>query len=145
MLVRDIMNLHFECVTRETPIYKAAERMRDLDVGMLPVKNEPAIIGVVTDRDITVRATARALNPNDTPVGEVMTTRVYSCFEDSDVHNAARIMEEHQVRRLLVQNDHGQYTGILSLADLVSHWDTEELGITVLEEVSQPSVHSNSP
>lgn len=138
------MHPQFDCVTRETPIFKAAELMRDLDVGMLPVNDNMTAVGTITDRDITIRATAMGLDPNDTMVGEIMTPEIYSCLDDSSIEDAARIMEQHQVRRLLVENSDGQYIGVLALADLARHRETEALGMTVLEEVSQPSMHSRA-
>jgi len=140
MHVREIMSRRFQSIGKNAPIREAARQMRDMDVGMLPVEQNGEIVGTVTDRDITVRATAQGCNPDSTQVGEVMSNEIYTCVEDDDLQQAAKIMEEHQVRRLMVQNGSGKFTGMLALADLARHHETEELCAEILEEVSQPSV-----
>lgn len=144
MQVRDIMKRRFESIALQAPIRNAAQRMRDLDIGMLPVDQNGEIVGALTDRDITVRATAMGADPNRTLVSEVMSTEVLTCVEEDDLQQAARIMEEYQVRRLMVQDDTGAFVGILSLADMARHQETEQLSSRILEEVSQPS-QSSSP
>lgn len=139
MLVRDIMSEGVERVARDTPIRDAARLMRDLDIGMLPVEENGKIVGTITDRDITVRATAASANPDTTPVGEAMSGELFSCEENDNLQEAARIMEEHQVRRLVVQNSKGEAVGVLTLADLARHHETEDLSAEILEEVSQPA------
>ena len=78
--------------------------MDDLDVGSLPVCDNGQLVGVITDRDITIRAIAKGSDPANTMVREIMTSEVLSCFENDDVEEAARIMQENQVRRILVLN-----------------------------------------
>jgi CBS domain-containing protein len=139
MLVRDIMTRRFETIDQDAAIRSAAQRMRDLDVGMLPVHQDGDIVGTVTDRDITIRVTAVGADPRRTPVRDAMSNEVFACVEDDDLKQAARIMEDHQIRRLMVQNDDGVFTGILSLADLAHHHETERLSARILEEVTQPA------
>jgi CBS domain-containing protein len=96
-------------------------------------------MGMLTDRDITVRATAEGRDPKTTKVHEVMTPEVVYISEDDDVSEAARIMIEQQVRRLVVLNQSKQLAGIISLGDLAVHTgDTQQAGQT-LEGVSEPS------
>jgi CBS domain-containing protein len=139
MQVREIMSRSFETIARGAAIRDAAEQMRDLGVGMLPVDEDGEIIGTLTDRDITVRGTAAGANPDATPVSDVMSNEIYACSQDDDLEQAARIMEDHQIRRLMVQDNSGEFVGMLSLADLAQHRETAPLGAEILEEVSRPS------
>lgn len=142
MQVSEIMSRSFDNIGAEAAIRSAAERMRDLDVGMLPVEHNGEIVGTVTDRDLTVRAIASGADPNTTPVSNVMSTEVYTCRQEADLLDAARIMEEHQIRRLMVQDSSDNFVGMLTLADLARHREAEQLGVQILEELSQPSGQS---
>src|SRR5205809_5129978 len=102
MQVREVMTHHVEVVRPDTTLQEAAQKMRNLDVGPLPVCDGERLVGMLTDRDITVRATAEGRDPTTTQAREVMTPEVFYCFEDQDVSEAARIMQEHQIRRILV-------------------------------------------
>ena len=94
---------------------------------------------MVTDRDITVRATAEGKDPNGTPVRDVMTSEVVHCFEDDDVGEAARMMEQHQIRRRIVLNRDKRLAGIASLGDLAVHAPSDRLPGEGTEAVSEPS------
>src|SRR5687768_5431396 len=101
MRIADVMTRGCECAQPSDSIAHAAERMRELDVGALPVcGDKDKLVGIVTDRDITIRATAECCNPDGTHVSDVMPPGTVYCFEDQDVAEAARLMEEKQVRRL---------------------------------------------
>lgn len=139
MHVSDIMSRNFKSIAKNASIRNAAMQMREMDVGMLPVEKDGDIIGTVTDRDITIRATAQGCDPDKTPVSEVMSNEIYTCIEDDDLQQAAKIMERHQIRRLMVQDDNGKFVGMLALADLARHDETEALSAEILEEVSQPA------
>src|SRR6516165_1078610 len=104
MQVRDVMTRGAECVTPSASLQEAASKMKNLDVGPLPVCEGDNLVGMITDRDITVRATAEALPPGLGQVRDVMKPDVVYCFEDQDVEEAARLMQEHQIRRLVVLN-----------------------------------------
>jgi CBS domain-containing protein len=137
--VKDIMTRNVEVVHPEGTLWEAAQKMAALDVGMLPVCSGDQLVGMLTDRDITVRATAEGRDPKTTKVHEVMTPEVVHVFEDDDVSEAARIMTEQQIRRLVVLNQSKQLAGIISLGDLAVHTgDTQQAGQT-LEGVSEPS------
>jgi CBS domain-containing protein len=106
---------------------------------MLPVRSADQLVGMLTDRDITVRATAEGRDPKTTRVHEVMTPEVEYVFEDDDVSEAARIMMDKQIRRLVVLDRSKQLVGIISLGDLAVHaGDAHQAGQT-LEGVSEPS------
>lgn len=143
MQVRDIMNHAFVSIARNAAIRLAAKRMRDLDLGMLPVEENGEVVGTVTDRDITVRGTAVGADPDSVSVGEVMSSKIYTCVEDDELHDAARIMEEYQVRRLMVQDNDGLFVGMLTLADVARHRGTEEFRAEILKEITQPAVKNS--
>src|SRR5947209_10896530 len=104
MKVKEIMDPRVAVVHADTTVQEAAEKMKDLDVGPLPVCENDRLVGMVTDRDITVRAVAEGHDPWTDHVRDVMTPEVIFCFEDQDVAEAARLMKRKQVRRLLVLN-----------------------------------------
>ena len=140
MQVSEVMTRGVECVRPDDSILHAAERMRALNVGALPVCGEnDRLAGMITDRDITVRATACCCEPSHTRVQDVMTPNIVYCFDDQDVHEAAQLMEQHQVRRLVVLNRASRLVGIISLGDLVVKTGDETLGGETLEQVSEPA------
>jgi CBS domain-containing protein len=138
MKVKDVMTKGAECVTPSTSLQEAASKMKNLDVGPLPVCENDHLVGMITDRDITVRATAEALPPRLGQVRDVMTPDVVYCFEDQDVDEAARLMKEHQIGRLVVLNRDKRLVGIVSLGDLAVETGNEKLAGETLEKVSEP-------
>jgi CBS domain-containing protein len=139
MLLREIMSRDVEVIRPDATIQDAAQRMRSLDVGSLPVCDGERLVGVITDRDITVRATAEGSDPSTRQVRDVMTDDVVYCFEDQDVEEAARLMSERQIRRLVILNRDKRLVGIVAMADLAVGTDDEEMSGEVLEAVSEPS------
>src|SRR5437764_1901261 len=101
MQVSKVMTRDAECVRPDTTLQEAARKMRDLDVGPLPVCGDgDRLVGLLTDRDISVRATAEGRDPTRTPVQEVMTPDVVYVFDDQDARDAADTMAGHQIRRV---------------------------------------------
>jgi CBS domain-containing protein len=139
MQLKQIMTPNPECVSPDDTLLDAARKMRDLDVGPLPVCDNDRIAGMLTDRDITIRATAEGLDPKTTKVRDVMSTDVISCFEDQDEQEAARTMQERQVRRLLVLDRNQKLVGIISLGDLVTQTGDQQKSGEVLQDVSVPA------
>jgi CBS domain-containing protein len=140
MQVSEVMTHGVECVRPEDSIALAAERMRQLNVGSLPVcAGNGQLMGMITDRDITVRAIAESCDPNDTYVGGVMTAHVISCYEDQDVEEAARLMKANQIRRLVVLDYDRRLVGIVSLGDLAVDTGDERLAAGALEAISAPA------
>lgn len=137
MQLKDIMTRDFESIGVQEPVRKAAQMMRDLDVGILPVRNEDAVVGTVTDRDITVRGVASGIDVDNAPVSGVMTEGVLFGFEGDDVTNAAHKMEEAQVRRLFILDDADRCVGVISTGDLARTADPSLTG-EVVEEISRP-------
>src|SRR5215203_2666092 len=118
MQVQEIMSRQVELVGPNTTIRDAARKMRADNLGALPVGENDRLVGMVTDRDIIMRAVAEERSPGNTSVREVMSETVCYCFEDDDVAQAAQMMAEHQVRRLPVLNREKRLVGIVALADL---------------------------
>ena len=143
MKVNEIITHDPEVIRPETALIEAAQKMKSLDIGMLPVCDGDRLVGVITDRDITVRGVAQGCDPKTARVQEVMTPEVIYCFDDEDVKEAAKKMEEKQVRRLPVLNREKRLVGIVSLGDLAVRTGKEELAGEVLERVSKPG-HSRS-
>lgn len=118
MQVKDVMTREVEVISPDTTLDEAAQRMRAVAVGMLPVQDGDEVVGVVTDRDMTVRAIARGLDPQTATAGEVMTPDVVHCYEDQTVEAAAEQMAANRVRRLVVLDRAQQLVGVISLDDL---------------------------
>ena len=140
MKVKDVLTRGAECVGPDATLQEAARKMRDLDVGPLPVCGDnDRLVGMLTDRDITVRAVAEGKDPRTAKVPDVMTEGISYCFEDDDVEAAARLMRDKQVRRLVVLNRDKRLVGIASLGDLATETGDEHLAGKTLERVSQPA------
>ena len=137
MKISEIMTRDPELIDPTSSIRDAAQRMKNEDIGALPVGENDRLIGMVTDRDITMRAVAEDRPPSSTSVREVMSEKIYYCFEDDDVEDAAKCMADNQVRRLPILNRDKRLTGIVSLADLAQAG--EECETIALEGVSEPS------
>jgi CBS domain-containing protein len=140
MQVREVMTRGVECARPDDSITVAAERMWELNVGSLPVCGDgDRLVGVLTDRDITVRATAAGSDPASTYVGDVMTPQVVYCYEDQDVSEAAELMKQKQVRRLVVLDRDKRLVGIVSLGDLAVDAGDEQMAGSALEAISEPA------
>ena len=138
MQLKEIMTTDYHVIPHNATVQEAAKMMRDYDVGLLPVTENGRMIGTVTDRDITVRAVANGGDTGRIPVSKAMTTSLVYTFEDTDVSEAAQLMEDRHVRRLIVANRARQPVGVVSLGDLARTRDNEVLAMEVLREVSRP-------
>ena len=118
MHVQELMSSDVKIADPNMTIRDAARRMRADNIGALPVGENDRLIGMVTDRDIVVRAVAEERSAGNTTVREVMSESVFYCFQDDDVEQAAQVMAEHQVRRLPVLNRDKRLVGVVALADL---------------------------
>ena len=139
MKLRAILTRDPHVIRPDAMICEAAKVMKDYDVGMLPVCDGERLVGSLTDRDLAIRAVAEGADSLSTKVKEVMTSNVCWCFEDQDLEDAAKIMEEKQIRRLPIVNRGKRLVGIISLGDLALRADNEHLTEEVLECVSEPS------
>jgi CBS domain-containing protein len=136
--VFEVMTSRVVTVAPDAPLALAARLMKEADVGPLPVCEGRRVVGILTDRDITVRATADGRDPNTTRVDEVMTPEAVCCLESDDVQRAAQLMQAAQLRRLLVVDTDGRLAGIVSLGDLALQVGDDELSGETLERVSEP-------
>jgi CBS domain-containing protein len=136
MKISDIMTRNVEVARPDDSIQTVAQRMADLDVGSLPVCDGQTILGMVTDRDITIRATAKGLS-GDTGVTQVMTADVEYAFEDDDLQEVADKMAKKQIRRLPIVDRDKKLCGILAIADIAREDKDKRVGETV-EKISQP-------
>jgi CBS domain-containing protein len=136
MQLKDIMTPEVERIHKDENLQKAAQRMKVLDVGLIPIYDGDRLVGMLTDRDITVRATAAGCHPATTPVGHVMTPEVVYCFEDQSVEEAATVMEDKQIRRLIVLNRDKRLVGVVALGDLATHTGARRAAGEAREEIS---------
>ena len=142
MQVSDILTRDVETLPPDATVKEAAQRMRSGDIGSLPVCDGRRLLGMVTDRDITIRITAEGRDAANTTVLEAMTPDVNYVFEDQDVNEAARLMRDQQIRRLPVVDREKHLVGIVSIGDLARASDDRTSGDT-LQQVSEPS-HGNA-
>ena len=135
--ISEVMTRGVEVIRPAETLQRAAQRMDELNVGALPVCEGESLVGMITDRDITVRATAAGLDPNETPVSDVMTEQTRWCTEEQSVDEVMRQMSDVQIRRLPVLNGAHELVGIVSLGDLAVRQSGHIDG--ALREISSPS------
>jgi predicted transcriptional regulator len=111
MQLKDIMTSHVAVVHPTTTVQQAPVKMRELEIGPLPVCEGDRLVGMLTDRDITIRAVAEGRDLTQMPVREVMTPEVVYCFEDQEETAATTLMEKHQIRRLPILNREQRLVG----------------------------------
>jgi len=139
MNVDSVMTREVAVVNPKDSVRTAAETLKRLDIGSAPVCNGRSLVGMITDRDITIRAVAEGRNPLNTTVEQVMSRDVVYCFDDQDVDEVADAMAASQVRRMPIVNRQHELVGIVSLGDLAVDVADDEMSGEVLEEVSQPA------
>ena len=139
MRVKEVMTPGVDVIRPDSTLQEAAAKMKARDIGPLPVCDGGRLVGMLTDRDITVRATAEGEDPATIRVRDIMTPEVVACFEDQLVSEAAQLMQDRQVRRLVVLNRDKQLVGIVSLGDLAVQTGDEQLAGQTLEQVSEPA------
>jgi CBS domain-containing protein len=138
MKLSEIMTRDVVFIQPDDSLQSAAKKMRDLNIGFLPVCDGEELIGVISDRDITIRALADGMDVSVMLGRDLMTTPAIYCFEDQEVREAAKIMEENQIRRLVVLSREGKrLVGVISLGDLARNQSTNRSG-QILQKVSEP-------
>lgn len=141
MRIADAMTRNVQLVNPTQSIVEAAQMMADCDCGSLPVAENDKLVGMITDRDIVVRALARGKSP-DTRIKEVMSPEIKYCFEEDDLNNVARNMGDLQIRRLPVVDKNKNLVGIISLGDIAI---TDEVpAAEALSEISEPASQHTS-
>lgn len=135
--VRDAMTANPLSVGTASPVIAAARLMRDRDVGSLPVVQDERLVGVITDRDITVRVVAESGDPGSITVGDVASREAITAAPEQELDEVLRLMAHHQVRRLPV-TEGDRLVGILAQADVAHEADPEKVG-EMVEAISDPS------
>jgi CBS domain-containing protein len=137
MQLKKIMTPEVERLPKDASIQEVAQKMKAIDVGMIPVYDGDRLVGMVTDRDIALRVAAEGRDVASTPAHTVMTPEVIYCFEDQTVEEAAQVMEKHQIRRLIVLNRDKRLVGIVSLGDLATNRQGKKAAGDALSEISK--------
>lgn len=133
--VEDIMSTEVECCSLLDNMYEVAVKMKELNVGAIPIVDEKRLVGMITDRDIVIRGVAEK-NPGSTKVEVIMSDQLVTVTSDTTTKQAAQLMAEHQIRRLPVVE--GEYLiGIVSLGDFAIHHLTDEQAGEALSEISE--------
>ena len=135
---REIMTSNVTTANREMTLQEVALLMRDGDCGAMPVVAGGKLVGIVTDRDIVVRAIAEGKNA-ETKIGDVMTTEIFSVKPNDFVFEAIRLMGDRQVRRVPVVGENGELAGIIAMADVALEMEDEREIAATLEEISSGS------
>ncbi|MBV9265255.1 MAG: CBS domain-containing protein [Acidobacteriaceae bacterium] len=140
MQVRNLMTSNPACCTPDTPLKDVAAMMLRCDCGEIPVvdnRNSMRPIGVITDRDITIRVVAEGRNPFDMKTSDCMSQPCITVSQDASIMDCIRLLEEHQIRRIPVVDEQGRCCGIVSQADIARRIDHH--AAEVLKEVSMPA------
>ncbi len=132
---REIMTRNVKTANRQMSLREVARLMREGDMGAMPVVENEKLVGIVTDRDIVVRAIAEGKNV-ETQIGDVMTTEIFSAKEDDFVFDAIHLMGDKQVRRIPVITENGELAGIIAMADIALEMEDEREIAETLEEIS---------
>ena len=137
MKLREIMTSNVEVIHPDDTLQTAAEKMRDRDIGFLPVCDGDRLIGVLTDRDLITRALAEGMESKVMLGRDLVTSPAIYCFDDQSVDEAAKLMHDNQIRRLVILSRDKRMVGVVSLGDLAISAD-DKLSGEVLQSVSEP-------
>lgn len=137
-MIREVMTRDVEVINPNDTLRDAAEKMRSLNVGPLPVCDGQRVVGMITDRDIVVRAIALGRDPNTTQVADAMSSGIEYCFDDDDVDDVLDRMKDSQIRRFIVVNRDKKLVGIVAIGDLAGEVSEQKVGET-LEGISEPA------
>lgn len=137
--IKDIMTEEVECCTLLDNVYEVALKMKELNVGAIPIVDQDKVVGMITDRDIVVRGVAEK-HPGSTKVEEIMSNNLVTVSPDSSSKEAAKLMAEHQIRRLPVVEE-GKLIGIVSLGDFAIHELTDDQAKEALTEISEQNTN----
>lgn len=139
MKIKELMTTRVEVARPDSTLRQVAEQMKSLDVGMMPVCDGDRVLGALTDRDMVIRAVAAGKDPATTRAADVMTPDVTYCYEDDDVKDAAKKMQNEQIRRLIVLDKNKRLVGIVALGDLAVDMGNDKEVSQTLEKISEPS------
>jgi CBS domain-containing protein len=136
--VKDVMTERPRAVTPQTPVSEIAELMETEDVGSVPVVEGDRLVGIVTDRDIVVRAIAKGKDPRGMPAAEVSSRELVTVNPDDDLSDALKLMAQYQVRRLAVTAEDERLVGVISQADVALQGKDKDTGEVVQDISRQP-------
>lgn len=139
-LIKDVMSPDFKFITPNTSVQEAAEIMSVRDIGFIPVGENDRLIGMVTDRDIAIRSTATGHNPSNHAVRDILTPKIYYCFDDQNIDEVCDNMAEIKVRRLPVVNRDKRLVGVVSLGDVAQQAHRAKAGDALQEITCQQSL-----
>lgn len=134
--LRSVMDSRVEFVRPNSTLREAAEKMKRMDVGALPVCEGERVVGMITDRDIVIRVLAVGLDPNSARASDVMTRDVVFCYEDQSLRDAAQIMQQRKVGRIVVLDQDHRLRGIVSLGRMSRHLGEEHFSDFIVERIS---------
>lgn len=137
MQLKEMMTRDVHTVDANATVRNAAEQMASLDVGVLPVTEDGKAVGMITDRDITIRAVAKGLDPDKSSVRDTMTAEIEAASGETSLEDAAELMKSRQIRRLAVTDQNGRLQGIVSLGDLATRCEDKAVTAETLQAVSQ--------
>ncbi len=137
MQAKEVMTGNVKMIPGSTTIQAAADLMRQMNVGILPIAENGKLVGTLTDRDIAIRAVATGADPKSTPARDCMSREVISCYEDQDARDVARVMSDNKVRRVVVVNRMNEAVGLVSVDDLAVHPETRMLADDVVKQFSK--------
>lgn len=138
MQISEIMSRDVVIVAPSDSVQEVAKKMAEIDAGIMPVGEDDRLVGMVTDRDIVIRAVAKGKTPGKCTVRDVMSPDVKYCYEDETLEDAARNMSSLQVKRLPVLNREKRLVGIVSLGDLAMEPEADEHSREALQGISKP-------
>ena len=142
--IREVMTPAFKFVKPDTTIQQAAEIMRDLDFGFLPVGENDRLVGMVTDRDIAIRSVASGQNPISATVRDIMSPKTYYCYDDQSVDEICDNMAEIKVRRLPVVNRDKRLVGVVSMGDVAQAAHRAKTGDALQEITVECASHAKA-
>jgi CBS domain-containing protein len=128
MKIRKVMTRKVDIIYTDSTIQQAAQKMKELNIGELPVVDGDQAVGMLTYRDITTRIAAKGLDPRESKVSDAMTMGVVVCKEEDNVDTAAEMMESYHVRRLLVMDNNKNLSGVITLGDLATSMNQTRVG-----------------
>ncbi|TDJ04587.1 MAG: CBS domain-containing protein [Deltaproteobacteria bacterium] len=137
MQIQKFMTKNPEFISPQDSLSTAAEKMQKLDVGFLPVVDNGKLAGVITDRDLVIRGLANKWNPEQHQVKECMSETCYTCFEDDEVEQAVKAMEDKQIRRIPIVNRENKLVGVISVGDVACETHDQKLSGEIIEKISE--------
>ncbi|MCB2081763.1 MAG: CBS domain-containing protein [Hyphomicrobiales bacterium] len=133
--VKDVMSAIPHVISPDATLREAAEAMEQHECGSLPVCREDKLVGILTDRDIVVFGLAGGKNPDRAVVGEIMAPQVFTCKEEDTLAQVADMMSDQDVRRLVVVDNSGKITGVISVTDMIKCVDRDEVNDEIMHHL----------